>query len=207
MRKPKIEPPAEKYKVGYARVSTGEQNLDMQVEALKRYGVKPDDIYKEHVSTRKAKRPELDRAISELREGDLFVVWKLDRIARSLRDLFERIDAIKDAGASLVSLTEALDFSTPLGKVMLSVIGALAELERDLISERTRAGMAAFKERGGKPGRTPSLDEKGIEKALKLLNRGTMSKAAVAREVGVSPTTINNYFEFQPRKKAWRRKS
>jgi DNA invertase Pin-like site-specific DNA recombinase len=204
MRKPKLPPPPpDRYKVGYARVSTSEQNLDMQIDALKRYGVEEKDIYVEKVSTRKAKRPVLDLALSELRPDDLFVVWRMDRIARSVRDLLNRVDSIKEAGADLVSLTEAIDLSTPAGKVMMTMIAAMAEFERDLISERTSAGMRAFKERGGKVGRARSLDAKGVAKALKLLNSG-YGRAAVARECGVSPTTIFNYFEFQPRKKVWR---
>ena len=205
MRQPKLPPPhADRYKVGYARVSTSEQNLDLQIDALKRYGVDEKDIYVEKVSTRKAKRPVLDLALSELREGDLFVVWRMDRIARSVRDLLTRVDAIRNAGADLVSLTEAIDLSTPAGKVMMTMIAAMAEFERDLISERTSAGMKAFKARGGRVGRAPSLDAKGKAKALKLLNAGGMSRAAIARECGVSPTTIHNYFEWSPRKKIWR---
>lgn len=212
MRKPKLpkprlpDPPPERYKVGYARVSTSEQNLDLQIDALRRYGVKEIDIHQEHVSTRNAKRPKLDHAISELREGDLFVVWRLDRIARSVRDLLARVDAIRSAGADLISLTEAIDLSTPSGKVMMTVIGAMAEFERDLISERTKAGVRAHVARGGSIGRKPTLDAKGMKKALDLLNAGELSKAAVGREVGVSATTISNWFEYAPRKKAWRLK-
>lgn len=205
MRKPKItETPPEPYKLGYARVSTEEQNLDMQIEALKRAGVKPDDLYVEKVSTRRSKRPVLDQVISEIRPGDKFIVWKLDRIARSRADLYRRLDQISEAGASLQSLTEDFDFSSSIGKLILGVFVLIAEFERDLISARTRSGMAAFKARGGKPGRTPSLDDKGKAKALKLLNDGGMSRAAIAKACGVSPTTIHNYFEWSPRKKIWR---
>lgn len=209
MRQPKITEPAQPtpYLVGYARVSTEEQNLDMQIAALQRAGVKPDDIYVEKVSTRKAKRPVLDRAISELREGDTFVVLKLDRIARSRADLYRRLDQINDAKAGLKSLTEQFDFSTSIGKLVLGIFILIAEFERDLISARTAAGMAAFKARGGKPGRAPSLDDNGVAKALALLNTGKHSKAEVARQCGVSPSTINNYFEYASRKKSWRRKT
>lgn len=205
MRQPKLPPPPpNRYKVGYARVSTSEQNLDMQIDALKRYGVDEKDIYVEKVSTRKAKRPVLDLALSELRPDDLFVVWRMDRIARSVRDLLNRVDTIKSADADLVSLTEAIDLSTPAGKVMMTMIAAMAEFERDLISERTSAGMRAFKERGGRVGRAPSMDAKKIAKALKLLSAGEHSRAYIARECGVSPTTIHNYFEWNARKKIWR---
>ena len=205
MKKPKTtETPPEPYKLGYARVSTEEQNLDMQIAALKRAGVTDDNLYVEKVSTRKSKRPVLDQVIGEIRPGDKFIVWKLDRIARSRADLYNRLDQISSAGASLHSLTEDFDFSSAIGKLILGVFVLIAEFERDLISARTKSGMAAFKARGGKPGRTPSLDDKGKAKALKLLNAGGMSRAAIARECGVSPTTIHNYFEWQPRKKIWR---
>lgn len=212
MRKPKIQIPTppdepEPYKLGYARVSTEEQNLDMQIAALLKAGVKRENLYVEKVSTRKSKRPVLDQVIGEIRPGDKFIVWKLDRIARSRADLYKRLDQISEAGASLHSLTEDFDFSSAIGKLILGVFVLIAEFERDLISSRTAAGMKAFKERGGKPGRTPSLDGAGIEKALGLLNAGKLSKAAVARECGISPTTLNNYFEWAPRKKLWRRKA
>ena len=197
----------EPYNLGYARVSTEEQNLDMQIAALKRAGVKPENLYVEKVSTRRSKRPVLDQVIGEIRPGDKFIVWKLDRIARSRADLYRRLDQISEAGASLKSLTEDFDFSSAIGKLILGVFVLIAEFERDLISARTSAGMKAFKERGGRPGRAPSLDDKGVEKALKLLNAGKHSKREVARQCGVSPTTLNNYFEFAPRLKVWRRKS
>ena len=207
MRKP-LPPPAAPmpYLLGYARVSTEEQNLDMQIAAIKRVGVKPEDIHVEKVSTRKNKRPVLDEAISQIRPGDVFVVWKLDRIARSRADLYARLDQIAERGAGLKSLTENFDFSSSIGKLILGVFVLIAEFERDLISARTKAGMAAFKERGGKPGRKPVLDDNRMSEALALLNSGKHSKAGVARLVGVSDTTINNYFEWAPRKKAWRRK-
>lgn len=207
MRTTKITPPApEPYKLGYARVSTEEQNLDMQIAALKRAGVKDEDIYVEKVSTRRGKRPVLDQVIGEIRPGDKFIVWKLDRIARSRSDLYQRLDQISERGASLHSLTEDFDFSSAIGKLILGVFVLIAEFERDLISARTKSGMAAFKARGGKPGRAPSLDEKGIEKALKLLNSGKHSKRQIAAECGISPTTLNNYFVWHKRPPHWRRK-
>jgi DNA invertase Pin-like site-specific DNA recombinase len=195
----------EPYKLGYARVSTEEQNLDMQIAALKRAGVKDEDIYVEKVSTRRSKRPVLDQVIGEIREGDHFYVWKLDRIARSRADLYTRLDQISGAGASLHSITEDFDFSSAIGKLILGVFVLIAEFERDLISARTSAGMKAFKERGGIPGRKPVLDEKGIVKGLALLNSGKHSKAEVGRQLGIAPTTINNYFVWHDRSPHWRR--
>jgi len=206
MRKPKNDPvEPEPYKLGYARVSTEEQNLDMQIAALKRAGVKDQDIYVEKVSTRKSKRPVLDQVISEIRPGDKFIVWKLDRIARSRADLYKRLDQISEAGASLQSLTENFDFSTTIGRLILGVFILIAEFERSLISERTSAGMQALKARGATLGRRPKLDEAGIQKALALLQSGEHSKAEVARRVGVSPTALNNYFTYHNRAPHWRR--
>lgn len=210
MRQPKksfipVNDEPEPYLLGYARVSTEEQNLDMQIAALKRAGVKPENLYVEKVSTRNSKRPVLEQVIGEIRPGDKFIVWKLDRIARSRADLYKRLDQIAEAGASLKSLTEDFDFSSAIGKLILGVFVLIAEFERDLISARTAAGMKAFKERGGVPGRKPALDEKGIAKGLALLNTGKHSKAEVARQIGVAPTTLNNYFVWHNRKPHWRR--
>lgn len=207
MRQPKpTSTDQEPFKLGYARVSTEEQNLDMQIKALKQAGVEQKNIYVEKVSTRRSQRPVLEQVIGEIRPGDKFYVWKLDRIARSRADLYRRLDQISEAGASLHSITEDFDFSSAIGKLILGVFVLIAEFERDLISARTKSGMAAFKERGGKAGRKPLLDDRGVEKALRLLNAGNMSKAAVGRAVGVSPPTLNNYVEYMPRKKVWRRK-
>lgn len=195
----------EPYLLGYARVSTEEQNLDMQLQALRRAGVEDSNMFVEKVSTRKAKRPMLDRLIDDIRPGDTVVVWKLDRIARSRADLYKRLDDIAERGAGLRSLTENFDFSSAIGKLVLGVFVLIAEFERDLISARTVAGMQAFKARGGTLGRKPVLNDASIAKAEKLLNEGKLSKAAVGREVGVSPTTINNYFEWHTRKPHWRR--
>lgn len=210
MRKSKlIIPPVpqepEPYLLGYARVSTEEQSLELQLQSLRRAGVKDENMFVEKVSTRKAKRPMLDKLIDDIRPGDTVVVWKLDRIARSRADLYKRLDDIAERGAGLKSLTENFDFSSAIGKLVLGVFVLIAEFERDLISARTSAGMQAFKARGGKLGRKPVLDEAGIAKAERLLNEGVLSKAGVGREVGVSPTTINNYFTYHSRKPHWRR--
>lgn len=203
MRKPKIEPIPERHKIGYARVSTTEQNLDMQIAALQRYGV--NELHQEKVSTRKSKREKLERAIGEIRDGDIFVVWRLDRIARSAIELFEIVGRIRAAGADLVSLTESIDMTTPGGKFMFHIFAAMAEFERNIISERTATGMREWIAQGGKPGRKPVLDDAKSKTVLKMLNAGE-TKADTARAVKCSVTTINNYFEYAGRPLAWRRR-
>lgn len=146
--------------VGYARVSTIEQNLAMQVEALKRAGVAESRIHVEKVSASSKRRPKLDWAISILRPGDTLVVWKLDRIARSMQDMLDRMEKIKSAGAGFKSLTEQLDTTTPGGVFLFHMLAAAAQLERDLVIQRTRAGVAAAKERGVVFGQPSKLDKK-----------------------------------------------
>ena len=139
--------------VGYARVSTPDQRLDLQIDALKAAGVSPEHIYSETISGARQKRWQLDLAIKSLRPGDTFVVWRLDRIARNIRDLYQRIDDIAARGAKFRSLTESFDFTTATGKLILGFLGLMAEFERQLTIERTKAGMAALKERGVSVGR------------------------------------------------------
>ncbi len=145
--------------VGYARVSTIEQNLDMQVEALVRSGVARRDVLVEKVSASNKRRPQLDWALTQLRQGDTLVVWKLDRIARSLVDMLNRLRTIEDHGAGFKSLTEEIDTNTPAGKLMLHMLGALAQFERDLVVQRTKAGVAAAQARGVKFGQPMKLDK------------------------------------------------
>jgi DNA invertase Pin-like site-specific DNA recombinase len=158
--------------VGYARVSTVEQNLDMQIEALRRAGVALDRIHVEKLSATNKRRPKLEWALSNLRAGDTLVVWKLDRIARSLTDMLNRIQQIEECGAGFKSLTEQIDTTTPAGRLLLHVIGSLAQFERDLVVQRTRAGVAAAKARGVKFGQPRKLDDKQIAQCRKWKKEG-----------------------------------
>lgn len=158
--------------VGYARVSTIEQNLDMQVEALRRAGVALERIHVEKLSASNKSRPKLDWAISVLRPGDVLVVWKLDRIARSLTDMLNRIQQIEGVGAGFKSLTEQIDTTTPAGRLLLHVIGSLAQFERDLVVQRTRAGVAAAKARGVVFGQPKKLDDKQAKQCRKWKAEG-----------------------------------
>lgn len=138
-------------KIGYARVSRQEQELDRQIEALKRDGC--EVIYQEKITGSLKNRPELDRMLSVLNVGDVVVVQKLDRLGRSLRHLFTLMDMFKDIGVEFKSLNESIDTSTSIGRLLFSVLGAVAEFERDLIRERTKDGLASKKARGIKLGR------------------------------------------------------
>ena len=181
-----IEPPKGEL-IGYARVSTEDQSLRMQIDALKVAGCL--NIYEEKLSAASKRRPELDYAIKDLRPGDCLVVWRLDRLARSMRDLYARLDAIHDAGASFRSLTEHFDFSTATGKLVLGFIGLMAEFERQLTIERTRAGIAAQKARGIKFGAKVKFTEAKKVKARAWIAKGVQRKL-VAKRLGLVPQTI-----------------
>lgn len=183
--------------VGYARVSTEDQSLDLQTDALLAAGVLPDNLHVEKVSGASAKRPALDLAIKDLREGDTFVVWRLDRLARSMRQLYARLDQIYAKGAYFRSLTENFDFGTVSGKLVLGVLGLVAEFERQIISQRTAAGIAALRARKGANGHwgpkvimTPAR----IKRAGKLLNGG-MSGPKVAEKLGVSTASVYAFWK------------
>lgn len=177
--------------VGYARVSTADQNLSLQTEALKRAGVHPDRLHVEKRSAVSNKRPALEYALMDLREGDTFVVWRIDRLARSMRDLYKRLDTIYAAGASFRSLQENFDFGTVSGKLILGVLGLVAEFERQIIAQRTSAGIATARAKGNKKwGRDLIMTKEKIELAGKLLNEKELSGPVVAKRLGVSTASI-----------------
>jgi DNA invertase Pin-like site-specific DNA recombinase len=180
--------------IGYARVSTMEQRPDLQTDALTRAGVLLDDTFIEKLSGASRKRPQLDLAIKSLQAGDTFIVWRLDRLARSMRDLLQRIEAIEGQGATLRSLTESFDTKTAGGRFLVYVLGAVAELERQLTIERTQAGMKARAERGFEVGRPAKMTPKHLDAAEALLKKGTRA-ARVARKYNVAVSTI--YANFQ----------
>jgi DNA invertase Pin-like site-specific DNA recombinase len=158
-------------KYGYARVSTDDQNTAMQLTALKNAGCKK--IFKdEGLSGATAKRPALTRCLKKLKKGDTLIVWKLDRLGRSLRDLITMLDDLRGSGVKFHSLTEAIDSATPTGRAMWQMIGVLAELERSLIVERTQAGMKEARRRGVQFGRKKKLTPAQIDKARKLIDAG-----------------------------------
>jgi len=187
------------YLVGYARVSTEDQNLDLQVEALRRAGVKEDNLHIEKRSAASKKRPALDLAIMDLREGDTLLVWRLDRFARSVRDLYARLDKVYAKGARFRSLTENFDFDTFTGKFILGILGLVAELERQIIAHRTRAGIETWKEKTGQDwGRLPKLSEADIVQAGVMLNRRKNQRSGpeVAKYFKVSTATIYQHWKL-----------
>ena len=152
--------------IGYARVSTKEQDLSLQLDALHKYGC--DRIFTDKMSSVK-ERQGLNDALSYLREGDTLVVWKLDRLCRSLPDLIKISEQIRTTGAGLVSITESIDTSTPAGRLYFNILGALGQMERELIQERVKAGLAAARRRGKVPGK-PRVSEEKLELALSLIH-------------------------------------
>src|SRR3984957_18523374 len=158
-------------KYGYARVSTDDQTPALQLAALKKDGC--ETIFKDDgPSGATTKRPALLRCLKKFDHGDTLIVWKLDRLGRSLGDLITMLDDLKHRGVKFRSLTEAIDTETPTGRAMRQMIGVLAELERSLISERTRAGVKAARGRGVKFGRKPKLTRQQIDHARKLIEKG-----------------------------------
>ena len=176
-------------KIGYARVSTEEQNLHLQRDALKKAGC--DKIVTDKgVSGNSSKRDGLDRAIKQIKKGDVLVVWKLDRLGRSLSFLIELIEGLRNKGAGFQSLSDGINTTTPGGKLVFHIMGALAEFERLLIIERTKAGLAAAKRRGKYPGRPKLLTPQQIKHARKMLDRGEETTGSVAALFKVDRTTI-----------------
>lgn len=177
-----------KQRIGYARVSTDDQNLDLQRDALTRAGC--STIYEETASGKSAGRPELEHCLKALRAGDTLMVWRLDRLGRSLPDLVEIVAALEKGDIQFESLSEKIETGNAAGKLVFHVFAALAEFERNLIRERTRAGLAAARARGRKGGRKPSLDEKQIREIKALLRDPQISVSDVAKRYGVSRTTL-----------------
>ena len=174
-------------KYGYARVSTDDQNPAMQLAALRKAGCNPRNIFTDEITGAILKRPALARCLKTLKHGDTLIVWKLDRLGRSVRDLIHLLDGFKEQGIKFRSLTEAIDTDTPTGRAMWQMIGVLAELERSLIGERTRAGAKAARKRGVKFGRKPTVTPDRLDHARKLIRDGkTPTEAAQILRIGRS---------------------
>lgn len=154
----------EPYMIGYARVSTDDQDLALQVEALKRYGVPDDQIVKEHASGGTMNRPQWNRVMKAIRPGDVVVVWKLDRLGRTLKGVLETVETMEKKGVQIASITEKIDTTTAMGRAFFHIITVFAELERAMISERTKAGMAARRAAGVRLGAPGKIE--GSEKRL-----------------------------------------
>ncbi len=177
--------------LGYARVSTLDQHLELQEDALAKAGC--EKIFRDVASGAVDSRKGLSEAIEFARRGDTLVVWKLDRLGRSLKHLIETVNLLKERGVGLMSLQEKIDTTTSGGKLIFHVFGALAEFERELIRERTNAGLKAARVRGRLGGRPPKLTSKQIEMGQRLLNDPEVSVAEVCRTLQVSRSTLYRY--------------
>ena len=178
-------------KLGYARVSTLDQNLALQQDALKEVGC--EHIYVEQMSGAVTDRPALCEALGYARSGDTLIVWKLDRLARSMKQLIETVEKLRLRGIGFRSLTEAIDTTTAQGVLVFHMFSALAEFERALIQERTRAGLKAAKRLGRIGGRPAKLTEDDLDAARTLLANPDITVADVADRIGVSPATLYRY--------------
>lgn len=174
---------------GYARVSTDDQDLRMQVEALTRAGVDADRIYQDKASGKNAKRTGLQDMLAHVRSGEGIMVWRFDRLSRSIRDLVMIFDDLETRGIQLRSIHEQLDTTTPMGRLMFQLAGILAEFERNLIAERTRLGMETAKRHGVRFGPKPRLTEAKLQRAIAMLKAG-QPVGVVARRMGVANVTL-----------------
>jgi DNA invertase Pin-like site-specific DNA recombinase len=174
--------------IGYARVSTNDQETATQVAALKAAGC--ERIYREKASGGRWDRPELHRLLDQLRQRDVFVVWKLDRLSRSLRDVLAIMERLSEAEAGFRSLTEAIDTTTPAGRMMMQMVGAFAEFERAMLRERTKAGLESARREGRIGGRRPMLSPQQQAEIRRMVSRGDKTAADAARLFRIHPATV-----------------
>ena len=177
-------------KFGYSRISKGEdQNSLMQIESLKSVGC--EEIYEESISGKSWNRPKLKDLLNKLRKGDVVIVWKLDRLSRSLKDLLLIIEAIEEKGAGFKSITEDIDTTSPAGRMMMQMVGSFSEFEREMIRERTKAGLKAARAEGRKGGRRPKLKPHQIADIVENVMSNRNTAASMARLYEVSEATIS----------------
>jgi DNA invertase Pin-like site-specific DNA recombinase len=184
--------------IGYARVSTNEQNLDLQLDALAAAGCKPEYTFTDKISTRKAstERGGLEKVMNTLREGDILVVWRLDRFGRTLRELIDLVNGLGDRGVGFRSLTENIDTNTVGGKLIFHIFGALAEFERDLIKERTNAGLTAARARGRRGGRPRAItDQKKLDRLYSLYDSKEVKIGELLSMFDISKATLYKYLD------------
>lgn len=182
--------------IGYARTSREDQNLDLQLNALRDAGIKDDFIFQEKISSLAKKRPQYDLALKRCREGDCLVVWKLDRLGRSAIGLINTINQLKDRGVNFKSLTQPFDTTTPMGTMIFGMMAILAQLERDLTAERTSEGIKAAKERGTYKTRGLTFDKNLWDKMIEIYENDTAKgPAAISEETGISYQTVYRYYK------------
>jgi DNA invertase Pin-like site-specific DNA recombinase len=177
---------------GYARVSTEEQSLDLQHDAFKKYGV--DQVFEEKMSGTRKDRPQLEALLAGLKPGDKVVVYKLDRISRSTKHLIELVELFEAKGVEFVSISDQIDTSTAMGRFFFRTMASIAELERDIISDRTKAGLEAARARGRFGGR-PAADNNDIEQALTLYDSKKYTVPQITEMTGVGKTTLYKYLK------------
>ena len=184
---------------GYARVSTIDQNLDAQKDALLKYGC--EKIYYEKASGKNVERPQLQKLLSSLREKDVVVVYKLDRLARSLKDLIDLVNDLANKKVDFVSISDGIDTSTAVGKLIFHLVGAFAEFERDIISERTKVGLESARARGRKGGKPKGLSAEAQKKATRakvLYDERKLSIDEICKILEIkSKTTLYKYIKFE----------
>jgi DNA invertase Pin-like site-specific DNA recombinase len=180
--------------IGYARVSTTDQNVTLQTDELKKVGC--EKIFRDKVSGAKTERPGLQEALEFLREDDSLVVWRLDRLGRSLKHLLETVSLLEERGIGFRSLQEAIDTTTSGGRLIFHIFGALAEFERNLIRERTMAGLKAARARGRVGGRPRKLDDKKTELAYRLYDEKKYAVKEICQMLGVSKPTLYAYWSL-----------
>ncbi len=185
-------------KIGYARVSTKDQSLDLQIDALKKAGC--EQIFHEVVSGAKTERIKLNRLLSQLRKGDILVIWKLDRLGRSLKHLVELVHELNEKGIGLQSINDPIDTTTSQGRLIFNIFACLAEFERDVIRERTQAGLKAARARGRIGGRPKGLSEKAKYKAIAaeaLYKNQKLSIVEICKNLSISKATLYKYLRHQ----------
>lgn len=175
--------------IGYARVSTKDQDNDLQLKALEAAGC--ETIFEEKASGGRWDRPELHHLLDYLRDGDVVVVWKLDRLSRSLKDLLTIIETFDREGAGFRSLTETIDTTTAAGRMMMQIVGSFAEFERSMMRERTISGLKAARQQGRIGGRKPKLKPNQQKEVIELVNSGQKTAAEAARLFDVHPATVS----------------
>lgn len=178
-----------KMKIGYARISTSQQDTLIQQNALEECGC--EIIFTEQASGGRWDRPELHRLLDQLRKGDTVVVWKLDRLSRSLKDLLTILEKVEKSEASFLSLTESIDTSSAAGRMMMQMVGSFAEFERAMLRERTLKGLESARKQGRVGGRKPKLSQEQKNEIVNLIRTGAKTNADVARLFSVHPSTIS----------------
>ena len=179
--------------IGYARVSTQDQDSAAQIDALKTAGC--ERIFHEKASGGRWNRPELHSLLGQLRKGDVLVVWKLDRLSRSLKDVLTLMEKIDQAGAGFRSLTEVIDTTSPGGRMMMQIVGTFAEFERAMLRERTRNGLDAARKQGRVGGRRPKLKAHQQEEIIELVTSGRKTAADAARLFNIHPSTVSRFLQ------------